>query len=39
MSARLGEQVEVPELTPIGLKLVGGRVMGDMQHPLAGPDL
>jgi anti-sigma factor RsiW len=36
MSARLGEQVEVPELTPIGLKLVGGRVMGDMAHPLAG---
>jgi anti-sigma factor RsiW len=36
MSARLGEQVEVPELTPIGLKLVGGRVMGDTQHPLAG---
>ena len=36
MSARLGEQVEVPELTPMGLKLIGGRVMGDMQHPLAG---
>ena len=36
MSARLGEQVDVPELTPMGLKLVGGRVMGDMQHPLAG---
>jgi anti-sigma factor RsiW len=36
MSARLGEQVEVPELSPIGLKLIGGRVMGDMRNPLAG---
>jgi anti-sigma factor RsiW len=36
MSARLGEPIDVPELTPIGLKLIGGQVMGDMQHPLAG---
>ncbi|EWY36891.1 hypothetical protein N825_23025 [Skermanella stibiiresistens SB22] len=36
MSARLGERVEIPELSPIGLKLVGGRVMGGMEHPLAG---
>lgn len=36
LSARLGEQVDIPELSPIGLKLVGGRVMGGVEYPLAG---
>mgnify|MGYP007017177297 CR=1 FL=1 len=36
LSARLGEQVDIPELSPIGLKLVGGKVMGGMDHLLAG---
>ncbi|WP_158044222.1 anti-sigma factor family protein [Skermanella pratensis] len=36
LSARLGEQIDIPELSPIGLKLVGGRVMGGLEHPLAG---